>query len=466
MNPVQLFNPFRKPIDELRAVDLLVLKTVREGWHVDYKKAVDREPSKAAKHISSFANHFGGWLFYGVDQTRDAEGKNVAGEFVGVPLSRVSGDLESLRNSVAQHMSPPCYYREKVLEGPCAEIQLLEDRAVIVIEVPMGARPPYVHSSGSIFRRIADSSEPKAETDRSTLDLLWERSRGHRDNLKHMLRTSAELPAYNSVPHLHLFFSPTFYGEPSPGISLNFDRFAEVMSSGDDGKTGLPFDHIFPSINGAVARQVLGNSFDVPSVTWRYSLDGSSVVSMAFSTFALSGNPTALQLRGFLSGHQHVDAFVSRALEITRGSVVDLSAFFFNLLSVLYKHWRLAREHGLTGAFYVRGRIDNAQNAIPYVDTPGYAEFVRKWGLPVVLDNVIELPFRCVEDPIVLSAPVPDAEGDGLGATGHGVLISEILASFGLPFSNKVFDSDAIEAAYQRAQERAERARSGVRSAR
>src|SRR5690348_14200117 len=59
------FNPLAKPFDSIDLRDIERLRNVPEGWYVEYKSQpiLARD---AAKSLAAFANHFGGWLIFGV----------------------------------------------------------------------------------------------------------------------------------------------------------------------------------------------------------------------------------------------------------------------------------------------------------------------------------------------------------------------------------------------------------------
>jgi predicted HTH transcriptional regulator len=76
------YSPFQKDFVQLDASDLTALRTVAEGWYVEYKREVPNA-SSIAKSVSAFANTYGGWLFYGIEEkSRD---EPVAGAFPGIP---------------------------------------------------------------------------------------------------------------------------------------------------------------------------------------------------------------------------------------------------------------------------------------------------------------------------------------------------------------------------------------------
>ena len=64
------YSPFSKPLAEFPPEELNVLRDVSEGWFVDYKSEA-LSPRDFGKHLSAFANQFGGWLFVGVKEGPD-----------------------------------------------------------------------------------------------------------------------------------------------------------------------------------------------------------------------------------------------------------------------------------------------------------------------------------------------------------------------------------------------------------
>ena len=90
-----LYRPFSNDLAEVSGNDLERLRSVHEGWYVEYKQRLVT-PRDLAKSLSSFANQYGGWLFLGI--VEDGE-EHVAREFPGVPDSELSKVLETVKNS-------------------------------------------------------------------------------------------------------------------------------------------------------------------------------------------------------------------------------------------------------------------------------------------------------------------------------------------------------------------------------
>ena len=218
------FNPFSLPLAEFPPEELSRLREVDEGWYVDYKS----EPVSVAafgKYLSSFANQYGGWLFIGV---KEGPNKSLrAGSFPGIPKHDVPKTLVQIREGVTAHVSPSVYFEHRVIEGPVDVIGLDTNKAIISVYVPEGANPPFIHSTGKIYRRKADASEPEAETDRGVLDSLWRKSESVRARLdEFILNPARTLVQGNPFCCIYLLSDPTFCG---PEHSLSFSQFRDAM---------------------------------------------------------------------------------------------------------------------------------------------------------------------------------------------------------------------------------------------
>lgn len=169
------YSPLNKPLKEVTPKDLLLLKEIEEGWYIDYKSSPYKDSADFGKHMSSFANQYGGFIFVGVEENQKT---NRAEKFIGFDTSDVNKILERIRAAATTNVNPELYYESHVIHGPIEEIQLAEGKSIIIVGVPEGMYPPYIHSSGKIYQRFSDSSKPfdvKEIKDRHSLDKLFER---------------------------------------------------------------------------------------------------------------------------------------------------------------------------------------------------------------------------------------------------------------------------------------------------
>ena len=150
---------FQKAISSINFQDLqdLVCRDKqRESVLLDYKSGVN--PAKlsedVAKDVSSFANHLGGYLVYGVKDN----GNGVPTEICGI------ASVETLKNQIVQicanpsNLNPPIFLADpKILEGKVNDNKV----ACLVVRIDESAAPPHFYFGGtSFYLRSADTNQP------------------------------------------------------------------------------------------------------------------------------------------------------------------------------------------------------------------------------------------------------------------------------------------------------------------
>ena len=251
------YSPFNKPITDLQPSDLAVLKSVSEGWYVDYKRDLI-DAGGMAKALSAFANSYGGWLFFGIKER--SKDDPVAGEFCGLSVRDVDVAQQRLRQSAAGHLNPTPYFRTKVLRGPCADIGLAEGATVVLVEIPQSTTAPHIHKDGRIYRRVADGSEPKPETDRFILDQLWRRAEPIREMTREWIERDPELSkAEDEMPFLRLLFCVDPWQQRDPRLNKTVAEIRDALNSKVSGLPLVGFDTVYSTEDGFVARHKYNN---------------------------------------------------------------------------------------------------------------------------------------------------------------------------------------------------------------
>lgn len=388
-----VYSPFSRSLHELKAADLDVLRTVAEGWYVEYKQALStsRPTATIGKSLSAFANHYGGWLFYGIKGGRESR---EAESFDGVPNAEVSKYEQELRNAAIHHINPSPFFDHKVIKGPCEQLGLADDRSIIIVHIPSGNNAPYIHSSGRIYRRVADASDPRAETDRATLDLLYERGRRDRSKLSEFLLQRPILSEYEhkNLTFVRLLLMPDPLGDRAITTRGTFDEFAALMARTDHEAGGIPFDNCFTTNDGAIARQISGNDAFNMTYTWRCYRDGANEIIMPIPSVDISGGPGVI--RNFLGSYNYANGFVEWCIaqKMSAGKVLDTNFLFASISSVLKKYRLFARSSGWPVNFYAKALLHNVWRRVPFLDTKGYSEFVAIHNLPVIQDETVIAP--------------------------------------------------------------------------
>ena len=385
---MQPYSPFNKTIRDLQTADLRDLRETSEGWYIEYKGQTPNA-SALAKSLSAFANTYGGWLFLGIEE--ESKANPVAGAFPGLPRNDVDPALQRMRKSAADHLNPTPHFETKILWGPYSEIGLAEDRAVVCAWVPRSSSAPHVHKSGRIYRRVSDSSEPKAENDRFVLDQLWRRAdeikRYHQDWHDH----DPEFSEQETCPYVRLMLIADRWFERNIWIEESGDCIRTALGE-TDGAGSIPFDTVYTSADGFIGRQLNNNDPQSLSLTWRLSQNLVSDVILPLPLYQLD-NIEQLELE--LAGYSHTARFIDILGKYRTSTlrIVDLNYLFGVLIGVAEIQERLCNLAGWTESYFLRVKLLNAWRTIPYIDIPEVLERYERHGLPMCLDSIVSFPY-------------------------------------------------------------------------
>ena len=383
------YSPFNKPITDLQPSDLAVLKSVSEGWYVDYKRDLI-DAGGMAKALSAFANSYGGWLFFGIKER--SKDDPVAGEFCGLSVRDVDVAQQRLRQSAAGHLNPTPYFRTKVLRGPCADIGLAEGATVVVVEIPQSTTAPHIHKDGRIYRRVADGSEPKPETDRFILDQLWRRAEPIREMTREWIERDPELSkAEDEMPFLRLLFCVDPWQQRDPRLNKTVAEIRDALNSKVSGLPLVGFDTVYSTEDGFVARHKYNNDPNNQLLTWRMGWDmkGELVVPIPLYTVDLPDLVTE-SLAGYLYGHRFVEILNKQGYKYSR--IVDLNSVVNMLAGVVSQYRHLLNLAGEKGEFYFKVRVLNSWRVTPFVDAETVLREFDQYGVPMVLDSEMTVP--------------------------------------------------------------------------
>ncbi len=441
------FNPFDVDFMELEVSNLETLKNVAEGWYVEYKSQLT-SPKKIAKSLAAFANHYGGWLFYGIMESQDRS--NFAGSFPGIKKSQIPKCLEDIRNAARNSINPTPYFESRVLEGPCPEIGLSDEYSIIIVLIPIGKDAPYIHSDGRVYRRVADSSDPKPETDRFILDNLSQRRKAASKALSSFLK---ERPiaskGEDETSFLHLYLMTDPLGLSGKYVDLSFEKFKELMSDPESTGIGISitFDNIFTMSDGFIARQVHINDPYNLVLTWHYYLDGSALVTIPLSSTSISEYPSS-ELINFLKDYnegKNVLEEIGRQ-RLNSGRLLDINNLFYLVSAIVGQYKKLISESKIEGPVYTKAALKNIWRRVPFFDTSPYVKYIKENGFPLIQFNEEFAPpgdtfesMRIIRDRNKVDPNEPKGFNQIIEA---GKLLTDIGFAVGLP-PNVLFDSES-----------------------
>ena len=393
---MQRYSPFDKAIHELQPPDLTILRNVHEGWYVEYKRQVVNA-SALAKSLSAFANTYGGWLFIGVqEQSKD---NAVADEFPGIPEKDVDGILQSLRHSAADHLNPTPFFNTTVLRGPCSENGLAKGRAIIAVEIPQSHTAPHVHKDGRIYRRVADGSEPKPETDRFLLDQLWRRAEPLREMTRKWIERDPEFSQdEEKMPYVRVLLCVDPWRQHATWLDAQISEIRRILTTPEiAGIPSVPFDTVYTTAEGLIARQLKGNDPHNYGLTWKIQRDLSCEIVLPLPFYAPSIlNELIIEFDGYINTLRFID--ILKDYGYSRPRIADLNFLMNILTSVVATYRRLLKLADADGEFYFKARILNAWRMVPFVDIETVLNEIKAHGLPMVMDSAVTAPSGDVPD--------------------------------------------------------------------
>jgi hypothetical protein len=391
------FNPFDKEISKLEASDLAILRDVYEGWFVDYKQEII-QAKDLAKQIAAFANSNGGWLFIGI---KEKDGKErTASEFLGI--TDIDRALRTVRDAASVHIHPQFTgYTCEVIKGPNDEIGLEEDRAIIVIKIQAGLEPPYIHSSGQIYRRFDDESRP--EKDRLELDKLYAKS--EKFNEKFINYYTRQPTLFNpEEPRLFLYFvSDPRESYQEEQVLITFDEFKDVTQGHKEDGVNRPYDTFYRSAKGYTARQTYKNNprFDVPTFSW--NLCGDAFVEIPLNIINLECIENSIRnqwkrLKEINSPTFDIKSAFDQFKEFTdvnynlQIKTIDYTVFPVSVSAAVYQFLHLRQRSKIRSSPFVKAKLINVGHTIAFFDSPKYIDNVLAFGVPITRYDEIWYP--------------------------------------------------------------------------
>lgn len=396
------FDPFnRKPFDEIVAPDLSILRNVSEGWFVEYKSEIG-SAEVIAKAISAFANTHGGWLFYGIAEKSKAE--PVAGTFPGISIADVEVAVNRIRSAAKDRVSPPPHYEIRSASGPCKDLDLPAGRAVLIVRVPKSYQTPHVHSSGVIYRRVGDGSEPVGERSHHEVVKLVERSSELESDYRRRLADTVQIDPSRTGPHLRLIIIPDIWRSKDTFLDTRDEEVRQLMGEASAELISTPFDTVHYSAFGFTGRQLQGNNLDSLGLTYQLRWSGISDVHIPFNFCKFA---TTKEIAAYLKGYDSAKQFAALLGRHKFDSlcVVDLNFLFSAIVGVLNIQQRICRHLKWEGSRHVKFELENVGWSIPFLDVKQVVDHFEECGVPTVLRNRIEYPIGYKPDNLMELEP-------------------------------------------------------------
>lgn len=145
---------------DMEIVDILQILDQGEDSQNQFKKDINNADS-LAQELIAFSNTLGGKIFIGIE-----ENEKKKGELSGLSSQDIHRINQLLSNVSSQNVKPAI--------NPLTEIVTIEDKHLLIIDVPMGVNKPYQDKNGVVW--VKSGSGKRKATSREELQRLFQRS--------------------------------------------------------------------------------------------------------------------------------------------------------------------------------------------------------------------------------------------------------------------------------------------------
>ena len=433
-----MYNPFDCEFNDLATENLIKLKSVNEGWYIEYKRGMV-SASSIAKSIASFANTYGGYLFYGIKE--ESKENSHAAEFPGIDRESIDSALQSIRQAAANLVEPSPHFDVKVLWGACDSIGLLENRAIICVRVPFSSNCPHIHKSGLIYRRVADGSEPKPENDRFILDNLWKRGEANREFIRSWIENLPSLLKENDLnSYIRVLLSPDISAKYDVENSLSLKKIRSILNGTNIRVSNTPMDSIYTFGSGFIGRQILQNDPFSMTYTWILYNDLRAEIIIPLKCIKNKNvNIIKNKLMRYSFSEKYINILKKYSFNIY--NIIDLNYLIGAMLSVSDNYSKILSENNTINGYYAKFQILNCWKAIPFIDVEGIISEFENHGLPVCIYNNDIIPAGTnPESFFQVSNKTPSDDNKQL-IHDHAIIMFWVICA-GLGISNLIEDVD------------------------
>lgn len=425
------YSPFEKEFDKIDEKELhkLIENEVIEGWYIEYKSQIPEKNSgnlntqKIIKSISSFANTKGGWIFWGIECK-----VNSPSNICGISLENYSNLQDQLSRIISANINPTPIFHFK-------EVALSSGKIVFIIKVEESPMPPYITSSGTIYQRENNESNPVK--DRYIIEKLNEKTQAYIKSIEEFSQTNdygqtkGQSDSNNSFLELYLFPKPFnnflfkdffkssffesvanhFYGDVNCEIDLG-DRQSIPLNIG--------FNSIYITNDSIIVRPLSENNLIYKGTSIELFRNGNLKLIRPLHDFGINDTPKYFENSdvikylwkkfvneeeeeveenenddfhfsypyiNYKSQKQHND-FTNHIRFIDGGDIILF------LMIIISQYEKILEENGydMSQKIGFRARVNNTWRKFIFFDNEKYLQNIKKYNIPLIPKTDIELP--------------------------------------------------------------------------
>jgi hypothetical protein len=376
-----MFNPFGKNLTDITETDLDILRTVAEGWYIEYKSAVP-DSKKIAKSIASLSNSYGGLYILGVESDKNT---NCAIRFPGVDIK-----IDLIHDAVRGNLNPFPYFE-------CYTILLQNGKSVVIVVVEEGFDPPCIHNDGRIYRRQESSSDPMPETNRYSIDQLYERAKKYKEKLEDFRTIDYGFcKGEENQPYLICYVNPTRieeqlindFGNPEfhQKILDMFNKEFDINESQVGRINGrLVFDNITLFPDSIILRNLSDGNIAYNRLTVELFKNGGMKFMMPIKLVDFN-HPSVGKIKEYLPRYDSHNYHIIKWTPIY-DFVVSVIGLFINYIHFL-DNYNYKYKDDLELVF--EGR--DIWRVCLFSEEDAYLDYIKKFSLPIIIKDNIQYP--------------------------------------------------------------------------
>jgi hypothetical protein len=418
-----MFNPFGKKFTELTEDDLQILRKVSEGWYIEYKSIIP-EAKKIAKSVASFGNSYGGLYILGIE----ADKNNCAINFPGVDIK-----LDIIHDAVKGNINPFPYF-------DCYTIGLKNGKSIIIITVEEGFEPPYIHNDGRIYRRQESSSDPIPETNRYSLDQLYNKSQEHKEKLENFRTIDygickgeenwSYLNGYINTKQLERTIITDLHTFDFQKKIINL--FNEEFNI-DEAAVGqingrMLFNNVTAFNNSIIIRNISNIAYN--TLTIELFSNGCMKFMLPITVRPISNSRSYSRILEYCRKHNIDDD------DLKLIKWVPISNLCTELIGVFIKYFKFLKEYDCFDDIEFVFEGQNIWRVCLFSDEEEYFDYIQEYSLPIVIkDNIVypEKPYQ-----IIFSNETDTINKDNSFIMGILGILGMALSGFGIPSAKSV----------------------------
>lgn len=468
------YNPFNKKLQDINKDDLesLINRSISEGWYIEYKSNYpssngNLDNQKIAKSISSFANTKGGWIFWGFESDKYNKPTNIC----GLDISKFKNFQDQVSQIISSNINPTPIFHFK-------QIDLENDRIVLIIQVEESPTPPYITSQGQIFQR--ENNESKPINERYIIEKLNEKTENYYNRIENFSQfdlgeTRGQADSNQSFLELYLFPLPfdgfrfenfydfeffktaaiKFYENVDCDFGFNKDKKPVSLNLGFNSIYSAERSLIIRPLNerNLIYKSTTVELFDNGNLKFTipiYDFDSNNIpryyhdsktLEYILDKFSPFETKESYDIASHFGGKFEKLPPVTRRKEtdfVNHIRFIDGAEFIYEILIIISKYKAVLESNNFDFSTKIgfRARITNAWRKFVFFDGDSYLENIKLFNLPISPKAEIEVPCFGDGDCYVIDLNDKDA---------FFMVSRFILEGIGLPNSNTIDFMDILE---------------------